>query len=471
MVSFVRGLMLSLWLISTAHAALEVKLDKNQSQLGEPVLLQIKSSEDLSALDLSPLKKNFEIASQTINRSSSQNREQYLLEATLYPLRSGVLTVPKLTLGTMRSQSLSILIRPANVSMLAWFPPGMPMEREATVLHLEIRDDGSLSWDTPIQIDAPFTTVRALPESTREESQDGIKRIVHHFRWQILPLKEGSLTVTFGLLDAHRYAQRLRFPVSSVSLNVRPAPAYLPLNLPIGKPAIRSDPRPQHIIAGKPVAWNMYILAPGLSAEGAHNLLQYAAPAGLRFYPPSITPVMLDGEEYLRITLSVIADRTVRNFPAIQLPYFDLQGQRIETALLPATVLQARDLVYERLIAASIAIVVAGLLASLSWLGWRQLQRLGAKRRWLAQIGAAQTPAMLYAALTKNSPWQVRSLRSLPGRLKIDARLYAELEQACFGASNRADRFVELQKSWARGIASTPARCYSINPTSMAQIA
>lgn len=471
MVSFVRGLMLSLWLISTAHAALEVKLDKNRSQLGEPVLLQIKSAEDLSALDLSPLKQNFEIASQTINRSSSQNREQYLLEATLYPLRSGVLTVPKLMLGTIRSRGFSILIQPASVSMLAWFPPGMPMERQPTVLHLEIRDDGSLSWDTPIQIDAPFATVRALPESTREESQDGIKRVVHHFRWQILPLKEGSLTVSFGSLDAHRYAQRLRFPVSSVSLNVRPAPAYLPLNLPIGKPAIRIDPRPQHIIAGKPVAWNMYILAPGLSAEGARNLLQYAAPVGSRFYPPSITPVMLDGEEYLRITLSFIADRTTRIFPAIQLPYFDLQGQRIETVLLPAASLQVRDPGRERLIVGSIAVVVAGLLALLGWLGWRQWQRLGAKRRWLAQIGAAQTPAMLYAALTKDSPWRVRSLRSLPDRLKIDTRLYAELEQACFGSSNQAHRFAELKKNWSRGIASTSTRYYSINPTAMPQIA
>ena len=86
--------------IGAAHAALDVKLDKNQSQLGEPLLLQINSSADLNGLDLSPITQSFDIASQTLNRATTQGREQFLLEATLYPLRSGKLTVPKLTLGS-----------------------------------------------------------------------------------------------------------------------------------------------------------------------------------------------------------------------------------------------------------------------------------------------------------------------------------------------------------------------------------
>ena len=461
MVRLALSLIFSLWLTSGVCVGLAVKLDKNQSSLGEPLLLQIKSSADLNEIDLEPIKKDFEIASQTINHNASQGRDQYVLEATLYPLRSGTLTVPNLVLGTQRSKGVSILIKPANVAMHAWFPPGMPMEREATVLHLEIRDDGSLSWDTPIQIDAPYAVVRALPESLREESQDGIKRVVHHFRWQILPLKEGSLSVAFGMLDAHRYAQRLRFPVSSVSLNVRPAPAYLPLNLPIGKPAIRIDPRPQRMIAGKPTAWNMYIHAPGLSAEGAKNLLQYTVPAGMRFYTPSIAPIMLDGEEYLRITLSFIGDRTTRIFPAMRLPYYDLQQQRIESVWLPAATLQVRDPLFERLIAGSIAMVAVGLLAPLIWLAWRQWQRIRTKHKWLSQISAAQTPAMLYAALTKDSPWHARTLSQLPSMLNIDARAYMELEQARFGLLYDAKLFPDVKKPWEQRIANMPLHFFA----------
>lgn len=460
MVKGLWGLLMWFALVCAAHAALEVKLDKSQSQLGEPLLLQIKSPADVGALDLSPIAQNFDIASQTLNRTTTQGREHFLLEATLYPLRSGTLTVPKLTLGSEHSRQFSILIHPASVSMLAWFPAGLPMEREVTVLRLEIRDDGNLSWDTPIQMDVPYATVRALPETTSEESQNGLKRVVHHFSWQVLPLKEGSLTVNFGLLDAHRFAQRLRFPMGPVSIKVRGAPAYLPLSLPIGKPVIRLDPRPHTIFVGKPASWNIYIHSPSLSAEGVNSLLQYSVPDGLRMYPPSITPMVMDGETYLRVTLSFIVDKTGINFPALGLPYFDQQQQRIETLTLPAIPLRVRDLARERLITLGIASIPTALLLVLGWLAWRQRRHIQAKRRWLAQIQAALTPAMLYEALTTNSPWRVHSTKSLPPQLKIDPCLYRELDQVIFDAPGKAPLFSEHKEKWESVIGSTPARIY-----------
>lgn len=458
----VKGLwVILIWLgLGAAHAALEVKLDKSQSQLGEPLLLQIKSPVDLNGLDLSPITQNFDIASQTLNRATTQGREQFLLEATLYPLRSGRLTVPTLVLGPERSRQFSIQIHPAPISMQAWFPNHLPMAREATVLRLEIRDDGNVSWDTPIQIDVPFATVRALPETTSEKSENGEKRVVHHFSWQVLPLKEGNLTVNFGLLDAHRYAQRLRFPMSPVSLKVRAAPAYLPLNLPIGKPVIRMDPRPHTIFAGKPASWNIYVHSPGLSAEGVNNLLQYSVPGGLRMYPPSITPMMVDGDEYLRVTLSFIADSTVSHFPALGLPYFDQPQQRIETLTIPATSLQVRDLGRERLIALGIVSIAAALLSVLTWLAWRHWHRLQHKRRWLAQIHAAQTPAMLYTALTTDSPWHVHTTKSLPSQLNIDPSLYQGIDQLVFDAPHKKPLFHAHKDSWALDIAKSPVGIY-----------
>ncbi|MHB8915338.1 MAG: hypothetical protein ACYC4K_05950 [Thiobacillus sp.] len=462
---------LSMWfgLVCAAHAALEVKLDKSQSQLGEPLLLQIKSPADLNGLDLSPITQHFDIASQTLNRADAQGREQFLLEATLYPLRSGRLTIPKLTLGSEHSRQLSIQILPASVSMQAWFPAHLPMEREATVLHLEIRDDGNLSWDTPFQVDVPYATVRALQERTSEELQNDLKRVVHHFSWQVLPLKEGNLTVNFGLLDAHRYAQRLRFSMSPVSLKVRAAPAYLPLNLPIGKPVIRMDPRPHTIFAGKPVSWNIYVHSPGLSAEGVKNLLQYNVPAGLRMYLPSITPIVMDGDEYLRVTLSFIADNTVRHFPALGLPYFDQQQQRIETLTLPVIPLQVRDVGRERLIMISVMSIALGLLIWLAWYAWNQWRRLQVKRSWLMQIQSAQTPVQLYAALTQDSPWRVHSTQNLPGQLTIDPSLFQEMDQLVFDSPHKQSLFHDHKNKWMRVIAKSrrggyPTESY-INPT------
>lgn len=458
MVSLVRSLILfALALIAPAHAALEVKIDKTQSQLGEPFMLQISSSEDLSALDLSPLSSNFELASQTLNRVSSQGRDKYLLETTLYPLRSGVIAVPSLALGTQRSRALSVRVAPANVSIRAWFPPDIPMAREATVLHLEIRDDGSVSWDTPIHIEAPYTVIRALPGAIREETRDDTKQVVHHFRWEILPLKEGSVTVRFGMLDAHRYAQRLRYPVGDVSLRVRPTPAYLPLNLPIGRVYVRSDPRQLHVIANRLQTWNMYVRAPGLSAEGLQSLLQYGVPAGVVFYPPDITSVMLGTDEYLRLSLSFKADRSARVFPEIRLPYFDVRTQRIETIRLPASPLHVRDPARERLLAWGTAIMTLCLLTMVTWVSWQYWRRRDTKHEWLHQINTAQTPAELYVQLTKHAPWRAPTPRHLPATLNIDPNHYAELDALRFGHMD-INRFSALKANLTHLVAKTSAQ-------------
>lgn len=460
MVSVIRRLILfTLGFTVTAHAALEVKTDKTQSQLGEAIVLQIKSAEDLSAMDLSPLTKNFALASQTLNRAESQGRDEYMLEATLYPLRSGVVTIPSLTLGTQRSRALGIRVEPGNVSMRSWFPPGTPMARQATTLHLEIRDDGSFNWDTPIQIDAPYTIARALPETIREEVQDGIKNKVHHFRWQILPLREGSVTVNFGMLDAHRFAQRLRFPAGHVSLNVRAAPAYLPLSLPIGQPVIRSDPHPKQVIANKLQAWNMDIHAPGLTAEGLKSLLQFSASDGVFFYPPSVASVTVDDDEYLRVTLSYKTDRSARVFPAIHLPYFDVRTQRIEAVTLPASPLDVQDPALQRLLAWVATILGLCLLMLVSWLSWTYWRRRDTKEKWLAQINAAQTPAELYTLLTSHAPWRARTPRHLPAALHVDASQFAELDSLRFGRMDRS-RFPTLKANLVHLVAKTSITLY-----------
>lgn len=460
MVSVMRRVMwFMLGFTVTAHAALEVKTDKTQSQLGEAIVLQIKSAEDLSAMDLSPLAKNFALASQTLNRGKSQGRDEYMLEATLYPLRSGVVSIPSLTLGAHRSRALGIRVEPGKVSIRSWFPPGMLMAREATTLHLEIRDDGNFSWDTPIHIDAPYTLVRVLPEAIREEVHDGIKNKVHHFRWQILPLREGSVTVNFGMLDAHRFAQRLRFPAGHVSLNVRAAPAYLPLSLPIGQPVIRSGPRPTQVIANKLQAWNMDIRAPGLAAEGLKSLLQYGASDGVFFYPTSVASVTVDDDEYLRVTLSYKADRSARVFPAIRLPYFDVQTQRIETVTLPASFLEVRDPAHERLMVWGATIMLLCLLMLASWVSWTYWRRRDTKHKWLAQIKAAQTPAELYTLLTGHAPWRARTPRHLPAALHIDASQFAELDSLRFGRMDR-NRFPALKANLVHLVATTSIALY-----------
>ncbi len=449
-------LLLSLWLPPLSAAQLTAALDKKISPMGEPLHLRITSAATLSELDLAPLKNNFEVFSQEASNSSRNGRAQSTLDVTLYPLRSGQLTLPSLTLGNAHTRALSVEIPPAQVSLRTLLTPSVPMEREPALLLLEIRDDGSLNWSMPTQLDAPHIALRPLPEQQREEQHDGATSIVHEYRWRVLPLKSESLSINFGMLDANKFGQRLRFPLSAVSFRVQAAPAYLPLYLPIGKPTLRTDTLPKRIFAGQPVAWTMDIQAPGLSAEGALKLLQYDTPRGLRFYPPSVTPITRDGNDALRLTLTFVAERDAQLFPALSLAYYDPQKQRIEALNIPAARIQVRDPLREKIILA--LFLIAGNLL-LAWIGYKArpwLRRWQVKRAWLARIQAAQDAASLYRALTQQSPWQALTLQHWPDTLRIDPALRAQLEQACFAPHAGDISFADLKRAWWRACGQLP---------------
>ena len=450
------SLLLSLWLAPLAAAQLTAELEKKQSLMGEPVYLSITSAASLNELDLTPLRDDFEIFSQAATSSNRKGREQSVLEVTLYPLRSGKLVLPSLALGTARSRPLSVEILPANVSLLAWLTPEVPLEREPATLHLEIRDDGSLTWSMPAQLDAPHITLRPLPEEISKEASAGVINTMHHYRWRVLPLKNGSLSIGFGMLSAHKFGQRLRFPMPAISFRVQSAPAYLPLQLPIGQPTLHMDVPPKIIIAGQPMAWNLYIHAPGLSPEGALKLLQYDVPPGLRFYAPSVTPVTLNGKEALRLTLSFVGESHAEIFPALHLAYFDPQKQRIEALTIPPTRLTVRLPLREKFLAGAL-LVESGLL--LAWLGfkaWARLQRLRVKRAWLTRIRRAPDATSLYRALTQGAPWRASTLQHWPESVPMDLELRTQLEQARFGPPQSETTFADLKQEWLRACAHLP---------------
>lgn len=452
-----------------AAAQITADLDKKISPMGEPLHLRITSAAALNDLDLAPLKNDFEVFSQETSNSSRNGHAQSVLDLTLYPLRNGTLTLPSLAHGGAHTRTLSVEIQPAQASMRTWLTPPVPMEREAAILHLEIRDDGSLNWSMPTQLDAPHITLRPLPEQLREEQQGGVTSIVHDYRWRVLPLlgggKSDSLSIRFGMLDANKFGQRLRFPLSDLSFRVQAAPAYLPLYLPIGKPTLRADTLPKQIIVGQPVAWNMDIQAPGLSAEGALKLLQYDTPRGLRFYAPSVTPITRDGNDALHITLTFIAEHDAQIFPALSLAYYDPKMQRIEALNIPATRIQVRDPLREKIILA--VLLITGVLL-LAWIGYKArpwLRRWRIKRAWLARIQAAQDFVSLYHALTQESPWHVPTLQHWPAILQIDPALRAQLEQACFGQQQDKVAFADLKRDWLTVCEKTPLKeiAYSIS--------
>lgn len=450
-----------------AYAEFSTRLNKTHARIGEPIQLRIISSAALTDAALIPLQKDFEVFSQTINSSLIQGRERFIHDVTLYPLRAGNLIVPALLAGADRTRSLAIQIEPSPILVHAWLPPKVPMEREPTTLHLQISDDGSVTWDTPIEVDAPHTTLHLVAEKTREELQSGSTRIVHEYRWLVLPLKAGSLKIDFGMLDAHKFGQRLRFPVNAISFRVQAAPGYLPLHLPIGKPTIRLHKLPAHMVAGEPRMLTLDIYAPGLSPEGALKLLRYRTPAGLRFYAPSITPITFDGLDGLRFNLTFVPEYSAKVFPSLHLPYFDIPRQRIEVISIPSVNIEVRSLVREKIIVYAVRSAGFFLLIVLAYIVWKNFKRWKNRRTWLDSIHNAQDPATLYQVLTRAASGHSQTLGQWSKYLAIDPALLLNLEQARFGLQQPDIPFSKLKQAWGSACVKIPLAYFKISVTKL----
>ena len=179
-------------------------------------------------------------------------------------------------------------------------------------------------------------------------------------------------------------------------------------------------------------------------------MLQYDTPRGLRFYAPSATPIVRDGQDALRLTLTFVAERTAETFPALHLAYFDPQLQRIEALTLPAARLSVRDPLREKIIVGGLFAASLLLLAGLGYMLRPWLRRWQIKRAWIARIQAAQDTTNLYRALTQESPWRAATLQHWPAAVQIDAALRAQLEHARFGSQQAEIRFVDLKREWLR---------------------
>ena len=455
------ALLFALVVTPATAARLSASLDKKISTLGEPVQLRIMGNTDLSSLDLAPLKNEFEVFSSAVSGGTQNGNVQSVLEATLYPLRSGKLTLPTLALGNARSQSLLLDVQPAKISLRAWVAPDAPMVREAATLHLEIRDEGDLTWNAPTQLDAPNIHLRAQGETTRESLLDGVALRLREYRWSLLALKNGGQSVAFPILDTYKFGQRLRYPVTAVTFRALPAPAYLPLYLPIGKPSVRAEPMPAEILVDRPTSRVLEIDAPGLSAEGAQRSLQYDPPLGIRFYAPNVAPVTIDGRETLRVTLSFVAEETdVSGFPEIKLPYFDPKTMRVETLIIPAARLIVRDPLREKIYTAGLMLFAILCLIWIGIKGWPWMQRWRAKRLWLARLDASTDPPTLYRVLTHDAPWHANTLRQSAHTLNADIQLSNSLDQLRFGTNVPDVSFMELKNAWRKAGMKASTRAF-----------
>ena len=254
----VRLLLIGLFALSpvlaSAAASLEARVDRSVLREGETLVLELIQREESGEPDVSALLTDFDVLS--TSRSSQMTVVNGSVDSyttwryTLSPLRSGTLTIPALSSGSVSSEPLQIKVEPGNTSGAdnpreIFIEVSVDNERPYvqsqiiyTVKIFRARDFFDASLTDPKTDDLVH---QRLGEDTRYKLQrDGIRYTVIQRRYVLFPQKSGEIVVpplvlsatvansfsnqgSFGGLVTQGRPVRLRS--ESITLDVQPAAA------------------------------------------------------------------------------------------------------------------------------------------------------------------------------------------------------------------------------------------------------
>lgn len=253
----VRGMVLLLWLLPLATMAAEprvwIELETQTLELGEPLRGALYTSgigDAPAPADLKPLEQEFALAeigvAETLTDGAATGHKRQRLDFTLYPRRSGTLTLPALAIADRRSAPITIEVTPAvsqgvALSVTPKLSSTRPWVRQQVLVSLEVITPdrfASLEIEPP---PLPGFEVTALPgERERIETVDG-ERTRLRAGLALFALTPGAhrlrLPPVHYRLDG---GTRRIFTLPEPVLEVKALPPYVPPTLPVGKVSIGS---------------------------------------------------------------------------------------------------------------------------------------------------------------------------------------------------------------------------------------
>ncbi|MGV8933908.1 MAG: BatD family protein, partial [Gallionellaceae bacterium] len=467
-------------MLGSTQAVAEVRMaiytDKQVMALGEALTVTLTvegASDTVSGINLDKLKQDFNIysISTAASRLHKKNRSINVETMTLilYPLHTGKLNIPALHYKDTHSnvRHVSVLAFNKQLTKVVFKTASdnaHPLVRQEVTLTLDIYDDGSLQWTAPHDIVAPGAHLRRLADSQNEEMLDGVRYTLHRYAWALMPLRDGKLNVEFPLLDAFKFGTRLRYPVAPLRIDVAAVPAYLPVNVPIGKPVVSVQELPVELALHRPVNWVLKIQGNGISAEGVRKLLSSVrSNAAVNFYPATVSSNdgvrAISAAQVLMVTLPFVPEQTgLHKMPDINLPYYDPASSRVDSLLVPGAYIRVFNPVWS-----VVAEVLSGLVLLLGIFGMSYLLqktlRSGRKKRLLLhRISRATSAEELQRALLQfdtafSSNLTLQEwLSSMLKNYSVDEQLsllVQKLEQDLYGSEEHAVDITTLARTAA----------------------
>jgi len=364
-------------------AQISVSFDRNPVSVDESfqIIFTANDTPDNDP-DFSPLERDFEILGQSQSSNSSwvNGKSSKTVQWTLNVMakHTGNLAIPPVKFGDDVSQPNSILVTQVTVNKAVNTDDDLFLEVEAnpqtpyvqsqvlyTVRLYRRVEIAQAALNEPELGDA---VIEKLGDDSNYNTQiNGVSYLVTERKYAIFPQKSGSLTIKPLLLTAEVVAssrpnfngffnsqttRTRKISSKSVTLDVKPAPAtftgkhWLSAEQVVLKEEWSGDN--QQMKVGEPLTRTLTLLAKGATVGQLPELNTGKIDDQLKTYPDQ--PVLQEQKKpegliaFREEKIAIIPSKAgFYKLPAIEIPWFNSQSQKMEVARIPETTITALD--------------------------------------------------------------------------------------------------------------------------------
>lgn len=366
-------LALLLGLLPAVASALEATVDRYRVNLGDSLTLTLRATggADPAAAELSALERDFEILQRSTSTSTrivnGRSSRERTLELEITPLREGTLAIPSLTMGSERTAPLAIEVTPsptlddpdAEVIFSAEVDSDRVYVQQQLLLTLRIQQAIALDDRSVTELDLDNAFVKALGQNSFQRDDGQRRWLVHEIRYAIFPEQSGTLEIPAQTFAARvRQGSRSLFDLRSgprisrrsqpLRVTVQPRPAAFPGDnwLPATELTVEESwsREPDSLATGESITRTVTVTGAGL--QGAQlPPISYQPEDGLKYYPDQAQIEDAEGAGGvigMRTDSAAIVPVAPGSYrlPALRIPWWDTEEDRLRYATLPGRDLQ-----------------------------------------------------------------------------------------------------------------------------------
>ena len=379
--ALVFSLLIMGWSQNTAAADIQASVDRNPVSFDESFQIIFTATESPDDdPNFSPLEQNFTILSQNNSTSSSwingKSTKTIQWIVNVMAKETGSIVIPAVRFGKDTSQALTILVtdnaakKQVNTDEELYIDveatPQSPFIQSQVFYTLRLFTRVDISQARLNEPELPDAVIERLGEDNNYTTQvKGVSYTVTERKYAIFPQKSGKLTIKPLVLTAEvlvnnpgrinpffnsQMSKTKRVESKAVTLDVKPVPAaftgkhWLSAEQLVIKESWSGDA--QQMKVGEPLTRTLTLLAKGATVGQLPELNTNQTSEQLKIYPDQ--PVLQeqkkpDGLLSVREEKTAIIPSKAGNYtlPAIEIPWFNTQTQKMEIARISATKISA----------------------------------------------------------------------------------------------------------------------------------